>query len=93
LISLVRTGYGEGDDYDSENSDGGGGPGQFDGYDSEEDEYNLKPLGLLNGQYEVTSDSVTNEWPRYGSDFNLVLTLDGNQLWGRFELGLIEWVM
>ncbi|KAM0261107.1 hypothetical protein ACHAQJ_002368 [Trichoderma viride] len=53
----------------------------------------LAPLGLLNGRYDISSHSVESEWPQYGSDLSLVLTLAGSSLWGGFDLGVIEGVM
>ncbi|PFH57067.1 hypothetical protein XA68_15570 [Ophiocordyceps unilateralis] len=53
----------------------------------------LAPLGLLNGSYEVDCPYVDSEWPHYGSDFALTLTLAGRQLWGSFSLGVIDGVM
>ncbi|PTB75263.1 hypothetical protein M440DRAFT_1402803 [Trichoderma longibrachiatum ATCC 18648] len=53
----------------------------------------LSPLGLLNGRYDISSPHVETEWPMYGSDFSLVLTIVGSSLWGRFDLGVIEGVL
>ncbi|ETR98560.1 hypothetical protein M419DRAFT_103402 [Trichoderma reesei RUT C-30] len=53
----------------------------------------LAPLGLLNGRYDISSPYVESEWPMYGSDFSLVLTIVGSSLWGRFDLGVIEGVL
>ncbi|KAL6861940.1 hypothetical protein J3F83DRAFT_216200 [Trichoderma novae-zelandiae] len=53
----------------------------------------LSPLGLLNGRYDISSPYVESEWPMYGSDFSLVLTIVGSSLWGRFDLGVIEGVL
>ncbi|RDA95304.1 hypothetical protein CP533_3512 [Ophiocordyceps camponoti-saundersi (nom. inval.)] len=53
----------------------------------------LRPLGLLNGSYDVDCPYVTSEWPRFGSDFGLSLTLAGRKLWGSFDLGVISGVL
>ncbi|CAM1503575.1 Fc.00g011660.m01.CDS01 [Cosmosporella sp. VM-42] len=53
----------------------------------------LAPLGLLNGRYDVSCPFVTQEWPHYGEDFGIVLTLAGSSLWGSFDLGVIEGVL
>lgn len=53
----------------------------------------LEALGLLNGDYFIDSPGVTDEWPHLGSDFNLVLTLSRSEIWGRFDLGIIEGVL
>jgi hypothetical protein len=50
----------------------------------------LAPLGLLKGQYDISSPYVTEEWPDCGSDFELDLTISGSTLWGQFYLGVIE---
>ncbi|KAM0481758.1 hypothetical protein ACHAPX_003083 [Trichoderma viride] len=53
----------------------------------------LTPLGLLNGRYDISSRSVEEEWPHYASGLDLVLTIAGSSLWGRFDLGIIEGVL
>lgn len=53
----------------------------------------LAPLGLLNGIYDVSSPRVTSEWPFCGSNFDVALRLAGTNLWGRFDLGIVEGVM
>lgn len=52
----------------------------------------LTSLGLLNGRYDIASPEVSEQWPFYGEDFELVLTLAGSSLWGHFELGVVEGV-
>ncbi|KAI0137254.1 hypothetical protein BJ170DRAFT_689600 [Xylariales sp. AK1849] len=65
-----------------------------DGHDDDDDDGQpLAPLGLLNGRYEIESSDVTGNWPHYGSDFGLVLTLAGSSLWGSFDLGVYEGVL
>lgn len=83
----------ENEDEDDDNDDRAN--HDFDDSDISEnsDNVSLAPLGLLNGRYDITSSYVTDEWPIYGSDFELVLTLAGNSLWGKFNLGIIEGVM
>ncbi|KAI1656238.1 hypothetical protein F4813DRAFT_364762 [Daldinia decipiens] len=58
-------------------------------YDNDDED--LKPLGLLNGRYVLTSDFVTSEWGH--RNFSLVFTLSGTELWGRFDLGIVSGVM
>ncbi|PTB37306.1 hypothetical protein M441DRAFT_149067, partial [Trichoderma asperellum CBS 433.97] len=53
----------------------------------------LPSLGPLNGRYDISSRSVDEQRPEYASRLNLVLTLAGPSLWGRFDLGLVEGVM
>lgn len=51
----------------------------------------LKPLGLLNGRYSVSSRSITSQWGPMRK--SLVLTLQGSELWGKFDLGIIEGIL
>ncbi|KAF5663627.1 hypothetical protein FHETE_7332 [Fusarium heterosporum] len=78
-----------GQDYTSDTNNGG----YYDGDDVEGDSVNLAPLGLLNGDYEVISDDVTDQWDFDNDQFELVLTLAGNNLWGRLNLGVYEGVL
>ncbi|KAK6955957.1 hypothetical protein Daesc_003604 [Daldinia eschscholtzii] len=59
--------------------------------DSNDDEEELKPLGLLNGRYVLTSEYVTAQWGH--TEFSLVFTLSGTELWGVFDLGIAEGVL
>ncbi|KAK7948208.1 uncharacterized protein PG986_009094 [Apiospora aurea] len=52
----------------------------------------LESLGLLNGHYDISSPCVSGEWPFHGEEFELVLTLAGSNLWGHFDLGVVEGV-
>ncbi|KAJ3189269.1 hypothetical protein HDU85_002897 [Gaertneriomyces sp. JEL0708] len=54
----------------------------------------LKPLGLLNGRYDLTSDEVSDQYAHFDDeDFSLVLTLNGTELWGKFDLGIVSGIM
>ncbi|KAH7001272.1 hypothetical protein EDB80DRAFT_88010 [Ilyonectria destructans] len=77
--------YTEYDDDDDDDDD--------DGDDTYGHDVTLRPLGLINGSYGITSSYVTSEWSCYGSDFDLELRLAGNSLWGRFDFGVVEGVM
>jgi hypothetical protein len=84
------------DDYsDGYSSDDGYSPNEgYRSYESEEDDDELAPLGLLNGNYEIVSSDVTEQWDFYDpDDLDLTLTLSGNKLWGRFNLGVYEGVL
>ena len=62
--------------------------------DDSDDDVELQPLGLLNGRYNVCSPDVMDQWTQWDeSDFSLILTLQGDKLWGRFELGVIHGVL
>ncbi|KFA68065.1 hypothetical protein S40285_02569 [Stachybotrys chlorohalonatus IBT 40285] len=63
-----------------------------DGYDDEKPR-DLAPLGLLNGTYRIISDNILSQWPHVGNNFELTLTLEGNRLWAKFDLGIVEGVM
>ncbi|KAI1033130.1 hypothetical protein LB505_010595 [Fusarium chuoi] len=56
-------------------------------------EVSLAPLGLLNGDYEVESLDVSEQWDFDPDEFQLTLTIAGNRLWGRFNLGVYEGVL
>jgi hypothetical protein len=44
-------------------------------------------LGLLNGRYELQSEDM-DQWDQWPSeDFNLILTLEGDRLWGAYDFG------
>lgn len=45
-------------------------------------------LGLLNGRYDITCSS--DGYPGYGHTGKLVLTLDGDELWGSIKIGGID---
>ncbi|KAI8947418.1 hypothetical protein F4801DRAFT_512711 [Xylaria longipes] len=51
----------------------------------------LEPLGLLNGRYEIFSHEVNDQWGH--DDFDLVLTLSGRELWGKFDLGIVSGIL
>ncbi|KAK7739108.1 hypothetical protein SLS62_011286 [Diatrype stigma] len=69
---------------------GGGG----DVHDDDDDDDELQKLGLLNGRYAVYSSDVTSQWGEWeDEDFELVLTLAGQELWGRFDLGVVSGVV
>lgn len=49
-----------------------------------------QPLGLLNGRYEIDCPSL-EEWG--SSDFSLILTLEGQSLWGSYDFGMFEGII
>ncbi|PHH79594.1 hypothetical protein CDD80_4356 [Ophiocordyceps camponoti-rufipedis] len=59
----------------------------------ESDGDGLKPLGILNGEYNVESEYVESQWRSLEYDFSMTLTIAGRQLWGQFELGIIAGVI
>ncbi|KAJ9156593.1 hypothetical protein NKR23_g1052 [Pleurostoma richardsiae] len=50
-------------------------------------------LGLLNGRYKIMCPDLENDFPNFGSDFGLILTLDGDDLWGSFDLGCLTGIL
>lgn len=49
---------------------------------------NSSPLGLLNGRYEIDCPDL-EQWDMYdGYSFSLILTLEGNSLWGAYDFGM-----
>ncbi|KAI0804915.1 hypothetical protein GGR55DRAFT_690868 [Xylaria sp. FL0064] len=71
--------YNDRDNYDS------------DGYDDPPSPPSLGPLGLLNGRYDIFSNEANGQWGC--KDFDLVLTLSGRELWGKFDLGIVGGIM
>ncbi|CAF3435130.1 unnamed protein product [Fusarium graminearum] len=82
-------------DQDYYHSDGHSPSNSRRSYDSDPDDGDsIEPLGLLNGDYEITWSDVTEQWDHYDPDnFELCLTLEGNRLWGQFNLGVYEGVL
>ncbi|KAB5585981.1 hypothetical protein GE09DRAFT_47344 [Coniochaeta sp. 2T2.1] len=86
-------GYGGYDDEAEEEDD------DDDGHDHDEElpDYDqsgpLPALGLLNGNYVLSAPYVRGNWPWYDEDFTLTLTLAGQELWGSFDLGVVEGVL
>ncbi|KAI3319204.1 hypothetical protein HD806DRAFT_510300 [Xylariaceae sp. AK1471] len=72
------------DDYDSDDHS------NSDGYSSSPPP-SLEPLGLLNGRYDIFSEEVNDQWGH--DDFDLVLTLSGRELWGKFDLGIVSGIL
>lgn len=69
---------------------------EYDSYDDDDDDppppsSSLGPLGLLNGRYDIFSREVNSQWDC--EDFDLVLTINGNKLWGKFDLGIVSGIM
>lgn len=62
-------------------------------YDHEDgSDGSLPPLGLLNGRYEVHCTGP-RALVRDQGDAGIIFTLDGNALWGSFELGDISGIL
>ncbi|KAH7358559.1 hypothetical protein B0T11DRAFT_284700 [Plectosphaerella cucumerina] len=57
------------------------------------DPVRLQALGLLNGGYDIRSETVENEWPHLSHNLSLVFTLSGREMWGQFDLGVVEGIM
>ncbi|PTD07747.1 hypothetical protein FCULG_00007111 [Fusarium culmorum] len=76
-------------------SDGHSPSNSYRSYDSDPDDGDsLEPLGLLNGDYEIIWSDAAERWDHYDPDnFELCLTLEGNKLWGQFNLGVYEGVL
>ncbi|KAI2632060.1 hypothetical protein GGR54DRAFT_15514 [Hypoxylon sp. NC1633] len=60
-------------------------------FEPDDHDIELQPLGLLNGRYSIRCPYVVEQWGP--SPFSLILTLSGNGLWARFELGVVSGVM
>ncbi len=81
-------GWGEDHSNGGDSDSGGYGYGYRHDHDSDDDadDVELRPLGLLNGRYSVHSRDEGEDGYGYGAR-ELVLTLVGSELWGRFDLG------
>ncbi|KAK4150713.1 hypothetical protein C8A00DRAFT_36693 [Chaetomidium leptoderma] len=65
-----------------------------DSYDDEPDQGDgpLPPLGLLNGRYHLRCTAPREHADR-GEDSGIVFTLDGDALWGSFEIGPLSGIL
>ncbi|KAI1132529.1 hypothetical protein F5Y10DRAFT_230788 [Nemania abortiva] len=68
-----------------------GGYDDSDGHDDSEPPPPSQSLGLLNGRYDIFSNEVNSQWG--DDDFDLVLTLSGRELWGKFDLGIVSGIL
>ncbi|KAK4239923.1 hypothetical protein C8A03DRAFT_31938 [Achaetomium macrosporum] len=66
----------------------------FSGPDGEDvpDDGPLPPLGLLNGRYRLRS-TWPSEFVDRGEDSGIIFTLDGDGLWGSFEIGPLSGIL
>lgn len=56
--------------------------------DSSGSSASLRPLGLINGVYEISSDDL-DQWSEYSQDdFELILSLAGDAVWGAYDFGM-----
>ncbi|KAH7307963.1 hypothetical protein B0I35DRAFT_483258 [Stachybotrys elegans] len=79
--------------YDSDRSENLSFLSDFDG-DGDDMPDDLAPLGLLNGDYDIRCPGVADGWDMFSDGrFELVLTLEGSKLWGRFDLGIVSGVL
>ncbi|KAI0900959.1 hypothetical protein F4806DRAFT_175913 [Annulohypoxylon nitens] len=58
--------------------------------DEDDDGGESKLIGLLNGRYDI---NITDGMAIDGIELSLVLTLNGSQLWGSFELGCVRGIL
>lgn len=63
------------------------------GYDDRDDEQPLPPLGLLNGRYNIHCTRLPDFVNDRGQDSGIIFTLDGNRLWGSFEIGPVSGIL
>ena len=75
-------------DIDDPSGDGNSSDGGDDGSNTP-----LPPLGLVNGEYEISSSDL-NDWSDFPEeDFNLILGLAGNSMWGAYDFGMFHGIM
>lgn len=53
----------------------------------------LPPLGLLNGRYQLRCTGPSEFADRGEEDSGIIFTLDGNALWGSFEIGPLSGIL
>ncbi|KAK5635209.1 hypothetical protein RRF57_010921 [Xylaria bambusicola] len=82
--------YGDYSDHDGRNDYDHSDSDDYDD-DSPPPSSSLGSLGLLNGRYDIFSREVNSQWGH--RDFDLVLTLSGNKLWGKFDLGIVTGIL
>ena len=68
------------------------------GYDDDQDALDggggtLAPLGLLNGRYRLSCTAPPEFAGRGDDDSGIIFTLDGNALWGSFEIGPLSGIL
>lgn len=63
----------------------------FDNNDDVDDSNLLPPLGLLNGRYAI--NCLDPSYDDLSENSGLILTLDGNALWGSFEIGPVSGIL
>lgn len=49
---------------------------------------NPRPLGLINGIYDLSCPTVEDEWSC--TDLTIILTLEGTTVWGAYDLGMFS---
>lgn len=50
-------------------------------------------LGLLNGRYDVSCPDIEDDYPEYRNKLSLIVTMDGNELWVKFDFGELTGMM
>lgn len=69
------------------------GDNSYDNNSHSWDDQPLPPLGLLNGRYEVRCAGPADLMANGAKDSGIIFTLDGNALWGSFELGDVSGIL
>ena len=65
-------------------------PESDDDMDTYGEDVTLAPLGYINGRYTIICPSVSEDWPQYDSDYDLVFAISGSKLWATFDMGVME---
>ncbi|KAJ2985469.1 hypothetical protein NUW58_g5513 [Xylaria curta] len=78
--------YDNSDQYDDSDRDD-----HYGAYNNSPPSSSLEPLGLLNGRYDIVSREAYDQWGC--KSFDLVLTLSGRELWGKFNLGVVRGII
>lgn len=50
------------------------------------------PLGLINGTYSIECEDL-EQWRWTSDDFSLILTLEGDRVWGAYDFGMYHGIL
>jgi hypothetical protein len=71
-------------------------PPPYSMYDNnpQEPRQNSARLGLINGRYSISCPTLQYQWTMFmDHEFSLVLTLQGDSIWGAFDFGMFNGII